>query len=246
MAAFIRWSAVSVMSCATAWFPGLVESVSADQIVHEGQLSGEMGDPEVHDILIPQFDTLGGTRALNFIQIDYLTSVIGGGQAEGSGQPVHIYVQLDANYSLADESLADTMALIDYEHPNNNNNSFTLFNNDTEQVILDDPKAMQPWTGSDSLTMNAWTQFQLAVDPPDLISFSAGGTVRYTVTYDFDLVEPTPGDVNGDGAVDVTDLLELLAAWGSCSTCDDCTADLNDDCTVDVTDLLEMLSHWTG
>ena len=43
------------------------------------------------------------------------------------------------------------------------------------------------------------------------------GTVELS---DFDIdapvVDPCPGDVNGDGVVDVPDLLELLAAWGPC------------------------------
>ncbi len=54
-------------------------------------------------------------------------------------------------------------------------------------------------------------------------------------------------DLNGDGTVDVFDLLELLGTWGSCADpCPEshCTADLNGDCTVDVFDLLELLGKW--
>ena len=32
----------------------------------------------------------------------------------------------------------------------------------------------------------------------------------------FDVAPPSPADVNGDGTVDVLDLLEVLAAWGPC------------------------------
>ncbi len=52
-----------------------------------------------------------------------------------------------------------------------------------------------------------------------------------------------PGDLNGDGIVDVTDLLLLLGAWGSCSG-DPCPADLNGDGTVNVADLLILLGNW--
>jgi len=56
------------------------------------------------------------------------------------------------------------------------------------------------------------------------------------------------GDVRGasPGAVDVTDLLALLAAWGPCpAPClPACPADLNHDCAVDVTDLLALLAGW--
>jgi hypothetical protein len=49
-----------------------------------------------------------------------------------------------------------------------------------------------------------------------------------------------PADVNGDGAVDVLDLLALLSAWGNTSG----PEDINGDGIVDVLDLLELLSSW--
>jgi hypothetical protein len=60
-------------------------------------------------------------------------------------------------------------------------------------------------------------------------------------------ISPAPGnpaDLNGDGVVDVLDLLILLDAWGACADCGDCPADLNDDCSVDVLDLLFLLDNW--
>jgi hypothetical protein len=53
-----------------------------------------------------------------------------------------------------------------------------------------------------------------------------------------------PGDLNGDGVVDVLDLLILLDAWGACDDCNECPADLNGDCSVDVLDLLILLDNW--
>lgn len=50
-----------------------------------------------------------------------------------------------------------------------------------------------------------------------------------------------PADLNGDGVVDVSDLLILLGQWGACV---DCTADLNNDGTVNVSDLLILLGNW--
>lgn len=52
------------------------------------------------------------------------------------------------------------------------------------------------------------------------------------------------GDLNGDGVVDVSDLLILLAAWGSCDDGRACPADLNGDGAVDVSDLLVLLANW--
>lgn len=50
-----------------------------------------------------------------------------------------------------------------------------------------------------------------------------------------------PADLNGDGVVNVLDLLDMLAAWGPNPGH---VADLNADGTVNVLDLLEMLTAW--
>ncbi len=49
-----------------------------------------------------------------------------------------------------------------------------------------------------------------------------------------------PADINGDGVVDVLDLLEVLSSWGQTGV----PADINGDGWVDVLDLLEVLSTW--
>jgi subtilisin family serine protease len=55
-----------------------------------------------------------------------------------------------------------------------------------------------------------------------------------------------PGDLNGDGAVGIRDLLILLAAWGPCpDPCPPaCSADLDADCTVGIADLVMLLANW--
>jgi hypothetical protein len=50
-----------------------------------------------------------------------------------------------------------------------------------------------------------------------------------------------PGDFNGDGVVDVEDLLSLLAAWGPC---EGCPQDIDGSGVVDVEDLLALLANW--
>ena len=64
---------------------------------------------------------------------------------------------------------------------------------------------------------------------------------------------PCTYNANIDDAIDVIDLLGLLALWGPCpSPCtpgvpnapDDCFADGNRDCVVDVLDLLGLLAAW--
>jgi len=60
---------------------------------------------------------------------------------------------------------------------------------------------------------------------------------------------PCPGSVNGDGMVDVNDLLMVISSWGACPTpCPrSCTADIDPvagNCVVDVNDLLVVITSW--
>lgn len=53
-------------------------------------------------------------------------------------------------------------------------------------------------------------------------------------------------DLDGDGVVGVTDLLQMLGAWGPCpDPPDPCVEDLDGDDFVGVVDLLMLLGHWT-
>jgi hypothetical protein len=50
------------------------------------------------------------------------------------------------------------------------------------------------------------------------------------------------GDVNGDGIVNVVDILAVVNAWGLCFSCPE---DLNGDGVVNVVDLLDVVGSWT-
>jgi hypothetical protein len=69
-------------------------------------------------------------------------------------------------------------------------------------------------------------------------------TYNYDVAVAWHFPAPiiVPGDIDEDGDVDVTDLLELLAAWGSCPGCPE---DLDDNGNVNVSDLLMLLANWS-
>lgn len=51
------------------------------------------------------------------------------------------------------------------------------------------------------------------------------------------------GDANNDGVVDISDMLAVLDAWGTCLT-EECAADINNDGVIDISDLLAILNHW--
>ena len=54
--------------------------------------------------------------------------------------------------------------------------------------------------------------------------------------------ESCQGDEDGDGTVDVLDLLAVISAWGDCN--EDCSADFDSNGTVDVIDLLIVIQYW--
>ncbi len=54
------------------------------------------------------------------------------------------------------------------------------------------------------------------------------------------VVNDCEGDIDGNGTVEVTDLLEVIAAWGS----SDANADVDGSGTVDVSDLLLVVANW--
>ncbi len=72
------------------------------------------------------------------------------------------------------------------------------------------------------------------------------GADSYIARYEGCAAPQVLGDINGDGVVDVTDLLILLGAWGYCPAPNDCPADLNSDGRVEVSDLLLLLANWTS
>jgi hypothetical protein len=57
---------------------------------------------------------------------------------------------------------------------------------------------------------------------------------------------PVPGDANGDGAVNVADLVAVVLAWGPCpKPCPpSCAADVTADCSVEVADLVAVVLNW--
>lgn len=113
-----------------------------------------------------------------------------------------------------------------------------------------DPESDDLRLRSESLCVDAGEENML----PEYATMDLGGNARVAnVTVDvgaYELQEepdpPAPStDLNGDGFVNVLDLLQLLSAWGACPAPPaDCPADFNGSGAVDVLDLLTLLADW--
>ncbi len=86
---------------------------------------------------------------------------------------------------------------------------------------------------------------------PDECDIANGDSIDVNANGVPDECEVKVGDGNGDGIIDVVDLLALLDAWGPCpGSCElPCAFDLTGpagetDCVVDIFDLLELLANW--
>ena len=69
---------------------------------------------------------------------------------------------------------------------------------------------------------------------------------NYTIFLDGVIPLPTPGDTNGDGRVDVEDLVNVITLWGTGGKGPGgIDADVNDDGTVGVDDLNLVIVSWS-
>ncbi len=57
-------------------------------------------------------------------------------------------------------------------------------------------------------------------------------------------IAPCPADVNGDGVVNILDLIELIMSLGLCDNPGDCPADINHDGVVDLHDVIALLASF--
>jgi len=163
----------------------LTARASAGSESQNGTLSGGAA-PMTQQVQVNQFDTQGGTRVLDRVVLDFLTSTIGGGMSNGTGVPTQVFSQLDGNWSFQSVLIATTQGLINTTIPNTGPpGSFTVFNTDTAQVVYDQPLDLAPWIGSGQAVLEALTQLQVSEDPAGSTSFGAGGSVRWTATYEF-------------------------------------------------------------
>ncbi len=109
------------------------------------------------------------------------------------------------------------------------------------QNIAGFPAALQFTLHTDAMNPGSlFTVFTIEVSDEDLPGESSGTLgVTFNITVE-PADEPCIGDVDGNGAVDVGDLLALLDVWGT----DDADADITDDGVVNIDDLLMVISDW--
>lgn len=117
--------------------------------------------------------------------------------------------------------------------------------NTSNPAVMDRSGLFVSWLGRSAGgtgDLNDLTNWDNPVSQPAVVIFGAW-MIRADATHGPGV--PTTcldrGDTNGDGFVNVTDLLMVLASWGSCGGC---PADFNRDDSVNVTDLLNLLANW--
>jgi hypothetical protein len=95
------------------------------------------------------------------------------------------------------------------------------------------------WAANDSGYMSICNGNPCEWSPPP----KTGGAVAAGVIEGTPAV--TPGDTNGDGVVDVDDLVAVILAWGDCpKPPKDCPADVDGSGEVDVDDLVMVILNW--
>jgi hypothetical protein len=106
---------------------------------------------------------------------------------------------------------------------------------DTTASIID---TTSPYNGTINTTQYADGPHSLTVEVIDATGNTTTLTRNFTVRNA--VTPPKPGDLNGDGKVNITDLSNLLSNWGKTGV----PADLNSSGKVDITDLSILLKNW--
>lgn len=123
--------------------------------------------------------------------------------------------------SMATPIVSGAVALIRAQHPEWPASEF----------VVDEIEVLLEVTAVDIDGLNPQYQEQLGAGRIDIAAAVSGGPAA-----------PTLGDLDGDGAVNVFDLLTLLSDWDLVHS----SADLNGNGRVDVFDLIILLTNWTS
>ena len=122
----------------------------------------------------------------------------------------------------------------------NTDTAFTVEDLELLNLALTDPDEYQQLYPDVNMVFVGDLDHDNAIGETDLALLA---DLVYDVYEESDLYEldGCPTDLDGDGQVDVIDLLGVLGDWGDCNGC---PADTNDDGQIDVYDLLDILGDW--
>ena len=96
--------------------------------------------------------------------------------------------------------------------------------------------------GGGGLSTGGGYELTGTIGQPDAGEMTGGGYFLHGGFIALPPAEACPADTDGDGMVNVPDLLAMLNAWGLCAT--PCPSDINGDGFVNVPDLLLLLNAW--
>jgi predicted outer membrane repeat protein len=161
-----------------------------------------------------------------------------------ANEPVEDVLAIDADY---DGDMDIVMAA-----PTSANTPLTLLRNDGSTVLLGGALKGTTWSKQEMIgdePVNNLTSGDLNGKDEDddwieaisgMAAVGGQGAGMIAQTNLLGDVLPCAADINGDGVVDVIDILAVIAAWGQ----SDSPADINGDGTVDVADILEIVANW--
>jgi hypothetical protein len=106
--------------------------------------------------------------------------------------------------------------------------------------VISQSRKLVPWIGTGQITLNSFGEMVWDINPIEgLLDYGAGLHAEYTFTYDYTRLDCS-ADLNGDGVINVQDLLMVVGAFGNVGG----PEDINGDGIVNVTDLLLVIATW--
>ncbi len=109
------------------------------------------------------------------------------------------------------------------------------FNQEDGMVIFDGFHTINPTVDYVGFGVSDFTDgLEMPIDPDP-------GFHRWGPNFQFQMIELCPWDLNGDGWVDLLDLLELVHSFGPCE--EECPQDFDEDGFVGVSDLLALIAN---
>jgi hypothetical protein len=123
---------------------------------------------------------------------------------------------------------------------NNNGGSWTLVHSLAHQ----DGWQINTFMPGQYLTLTSQMKLKFVVSDNPNNSVTEAGIDAVTVCFEGNCGggNGVPGDADGDGQVNVIDLLTVINGWGACVGL--CPGDLNGDRVVNVQDLLMVINNW--